>query len=159
MGGMCMYIYVWKFLRNERQCANRRWCSPTRHTSLLRWLPSMWCSNQLHLIAFTNVYCMQHHLRWQKAIPFRQSQYFPACCSQSEHFQSEHFQFEYFQSLNIHFQSLNINLNISNLNISNFDMICHSPVWRVWSLRSTEIVEQFHCLALILRHMDDLGAH
>ena len=53
--------------------------------------------------------------------------------------------------------NLNIsNLSISNLNNSNLDMIRHSPVQKVRSLASVEIVEQFHWMAQKVNIWDTL---
>ena len=96
----------------------------THNFKSLLQLPSMWCSNQLHLIAFPNVHCSMSLTVAKEGHSILPSQHFPASCFQSEHFpiwtfsiwvfpiwtfpiwvfpksemkKFEHFQFENFQS-------------------------------------------------------------
>ena len=117
-------------------------------------LPSMWCSNQLHLITFTNVHCSMSLTVAKEGHSILPSQHFPASCFQSEHFPIWTFSIWVFPiwtfPIWVFPKSEIKKLNISNLKISNLDMICYSPVQRVWSLQSTEIVNCYEWPGLLV---------
>ena len=132
------------FLHNEHRCASQCWCSPTRHTTSKANYSYPVCDvptncTWLHLqmsIAASLTMAKEGHSILPIVIWAFPSLLFPIWTfpiwtfsiwvfPKSEH-KFEHFQFE------------------------NLDMICHSPVRRVWNLRSTETVKQFSLSSFII---------